>query len=467
MTELSTKLRALLEVAVPASKDAVTHREIPTFCKSIGIEAPSSDEGPSSTKWERLSAAVCETPDDALVTVAERFLRTSHPDWDTRVRLEDVLWEASTNDFPLRDRLSVADALDGVELFDDADEFLDLLHSLFNLNQSEGVDIFFANGPTLRDDILRHVVQNPGDWETRHLFKKLDAINASPRRFELLLEGLASPRVTPNPAKQSRIVNAINGAIASSQRVLVETGESDGFSTYAFSQERKNGGTPKNIIFASSVKPDIRLKSAISNDIEIATGSDTVLIYDKPIDRDGLSWQELLSWWCDREQCEDEKQGKTTLYRRLLESLPDSPPQKLLFHEYYRSFGRIRNIPALIPEVWLFWDPKTVKDRGADALLRQRMDFLLLLRCGRRVVIEVDGKHHYAIGDRADTRRYSEMVSGDRQMKLDGFEVYRFGGEELGRGSAANLVREFFSNLFRVHGYAFNYASGNTDDATV
>lgn len=50
----------------------------------------------------------------------------------------------------------------------------------------------------------------------------------------------------------------------------------------------------------------------------------------------------------------------------------------------------------LLPEVWLHWDPRTVKERGPNALLRFRMDFLLLLPHGTRVVIEVDGKHHYA-----------------------------------------------------------------------
>ncbi|MFB7225150.1 hypothetical protein [Streptomyces sp. NPDC056227] len=29
--------------------------------------------------------------------------------------------------------------------------------------------------------------------------------------------------------------------------------------------------------------------------------------------------------------------------------------------------------PALLPEVWLHWDPKTVEERGPEALLRSRM----------------------------------------------------------------------------------------------
>ena len=46
-------------------------------------------------------------------------------------------------------------------------------------------------------------------------------------------------------------------------------------------------------------------------------------------------------------------------------------------------FGEaIPDLPALLPEVWLHWDPQTVSERGREALLRFRMDFLLLLPGG-------------------------------------------------------------------------------------
>ena len=59
------------------------------------------------------------------------------------------------------------------------------------------------------------------------------------------------------------------------------------------------------------------------------------------------------------------------------------------------------------------------------------MDFLLLLPHGVRIVLEVDGKQHYAEGDTASPKLYSEMVSEDRRLRLRGYEVYRFGGYEL------------------------------------
>jgi hypothetical protein len=59
------------------------------------------------------------------------------------------------------------------------------------------------------------------------------------------------------------------------------------------------------------------------------------------------------------------------------------------------------------------------------------MDFLILFSSRHRVVLEVDGKHHYANGDTASPALYSEMVSEDRRLRLAGYEVYRFGGTKL------------------------------------
>jgi very-short-patch-repair endonuclease len=79
------------------------------------------------------------------------------------------------------------------------------------------------------------------------------------------------------------------------------------------------------------------------------------------------------------------------------------------------------------------------------------MDFLLLLSDKTRIVIEIDGKQHYSEGDRSSPRLYSEMVKEDRALRLKGYEVYRFGGFELSSDQAEEIVKEFFSNLFKKH----------------
>ena len=75
------------------------------------------------------------------------------------------------------------------------------------------------------------------------------------------------------------------------------------------------------------------------------------------------------------------------------------------------------------------------------------MDFLLLFSDRRRVVIEVDGKQHYATGDTASPELYGQMVAEDRRLRLAGYEVYRFGGAELFRDDSTALVATFFDEL--------------------
>ena len=89
-----------------------------------------------------------------------------------------------------------------------------------------------------------------------------------------------------------------------------------------------------------------------------------------------------------------------------------------------------------LPEVWLHWDAKTVRERGADALSRSRVDFLFLLPNDVRVVIEIDDKERYTNGDDACPKKYATMVNTDLLLKLDGFQVFRFGGFELKEESA-------------------------------
>ena len=44
------------------------------------------------------------------------------------------------------------------------------------------------------------------------------------------------------------------------------------------------------------------------------------------------------------------------------------------------------------------------------------------------------------------------MVRADRDLKLLGYEVYRFGANELVGINVADTVRSFFSSLFKKHG---------------
>ncbi len=216
-------------------------------------------------------------------------------------------------------------------------------------------------------------------------------------------------------------------------------------------------GALKNIIFASTGrKPRIVLRDALNNVIEVVQGAEHCLFYDRPLADSGLSWNELIQWW---RATTGGMEGKTDtelarhLYGRLAASLA-SEPERLLFRTYCERYGKDVNRPALLPQVYLHYDPQTLRERDGrpGPLKRERMDFLLLQPSNVRIVLEVDGKQHYADGDTASPARYSEMVTEDRALRLKGYEVFRFGGSELGAPNAAEKLRRFFDGLERRYG---------------
>ena len=218
-------------------------------------------------------------------------------------------------------------------------------------------------------------------------------------------------------------------------------------------------GELKNLIFAAhGPKPRIVLKDAINNIIDIVEHGDRCLVYDRPLAAAGLSWGELVSWWSKTPYGAGAgAEPDRSLYRRLLLSL-DSEPEKVLFKAYGSRYGQPHadELPALIPQVYLHYDPYTIRELGGrdgQVLARQRMDFLLVLPDRSRVVIEIDGKQHYADGNTASPRRYAEMVREDRRLRLTGYEVYRWGGAELmpDDTSAPRRVAAFFDELLERH----------------
>lgn len=59
---------------------------------------------------------------------------------------------------------------------------------------------------------------------------------------------------------------------------------------------------------------------------------------------------------------------------------------------------------------------------------------------GARVVLEVDGKQNYATGDIASPKLYGEVVADDRALRLSRYDMFRFGGWELARSDAVELL---------------------------
>ncbi|MER9643452.1 hypothetical protein [Mesorhizobium sp. M0239] len=309
---------------------------------------------------------------------------------------------------------------------------------------------FGSKGPSLRDQIIRHMDQHPGDWSVEDLFGKIGAFDCSRARFGALLEQAVHP-LSRSGDEQAKTVHALNKVLSRDGYELAQDGEISGHPLFSFrSVVRGVGGRPKNLIFASrGPKPEIGFADAINNDIVILSGEESCLVYDRPIGASGLLWSELVAWWGEVAPGAD----AAKLGARLQESLASDAERKL-FATYFKSYRSAlgEELPALLPQVYLHYDPAVVKTlRHRLPLPRQRMDFLMLLRNRQRIVIEVDGKHHFSENDLPSLNVYADMVSADRELRLAGYEVYRFGANELVGSGAEARITDFFEKLFRLH----------------
>lgn len=308
-----------------------------------------------------------------------------------------------------------------------------------------------SNGQSLCDQIEQHMDRNPGDWSVEFLFGKIGAFDCSRARFAALLEAAVHP-LARSGEDQLQTVAALNKVLARDGYELAQESELSGHPIFAFHPlVRGVGGRPKNLIFASrGPKPEIGFADAINNDIVILSGGESCLVYDRPITGDGLLWSELVAWWSEVTP----GNNAANLGARLQESLASNAERKL-FATYFKAYRSALGeaLPALLPQVYLHYDPAVVRTlRHRLPLPRQRMDFLLLLPARQRIVLEVDGRHHFSENDHPSLKIYADMVSADRELRLAGYEVYRFGANELvGEGAEPKII-DFFDKLFRLHG---------------
>ncbi|WP_018045718.1 hypothetical protein [Methylobacterium sp. 88A] len=422
----------------------LTHTSLDTEPNRIaGLEIP---RGEGLSKSQRINIALDGLSERQLAELAIRFAN-EHGDMDLNEAGRKVL-DADAPPLTRITRRDVARVFEA-DLAGDAD-LLEMVERNFAL--SHPLDgIFSAGVKSLRDQINENMVRNPGIWSVEDLFREIGALDCSRTRFAGLLQDAIHP-LARSGEMQQRTVSALNRVLVRDGYELSPDGQESGHPIYALRQVARGvSGRPKNLIFASrGPKPELGFADAINNDIVVLSGQDSCLIFDRPISPDGLRWSELTAWWSGQVPGGD----ALSLGRRLQESLA-SDAEKNVFSTYFKAYrrGLGDRLPALLPQVYLHYDPAIVKTlRNRLPLPRQRMDFLLLMPARQRVVIEVDGKHHFAEGNQASLKVYSEMVSADRELRLAGYEIYRFGANELVGSRAKMVIIDFFDKLFRIHG---------------
>lgn len=191
-------------------------------------------------------------------------------------------------------------------------------------------------------------------------------------------------------------------------------------------------------------KPDIIISNLLENEIKVIN-EECCLVYDCEINDSNLIFKDLTKWWGQRPE------GK--LLDRMKKSIEENTIEKRMFNIYYTNIYKHYNgnLPSLIPQVYLHYDPKTaVELHNKKRLINQRMDFLILVN-GHRIIIELDGKHHYSIDEKASVELYSQLVSYDRDMKLLGYDIYRFGGFEFTKDDIKEKIISFFKELIEKY----------------
>lgn len=331
-------------------------------------------------------------------------------------------------------------------------DLVDFLKRIWPLEKMPSTDPRFK---TAAGDIGQHMINNY-DWNYNQLFDEcLNLLHGPDIVFLKFVEEATHPLVRV-PEDQDLFVSTINEHISKDGFKLHPLEQISGYPVYrAIRTGARVKQRVKNLIFAADgYKPEIVFDDSISNDIRIVKYAEYCLIYDHAIPQTGLRWTDLVAWWANQIGHDSPNiDSERDLYKRLYTSL-QSPPEKIFFRTYFKLRDKLSDkLPALIPQVYLHYDPYTHRQlQGEQRIPRQRMDFLLLFSNHERVVIEIDGVQHYSQNDKPSPQKYGEMVAEDRKLRLQGYEVYRFGGYEISDKHGEKVVEDFISLLMQKYG---------------
>jgi hypothetical protein len=426
------------------------------------------------SKHNYLRNVTTAASDEAVVSAARQMLnaypgfRGKPSDLDLQSIQDDLWWIESQGIQWISNvtRYRIAERLDGVRFwgrFNLREFFAPVLPgTAYQIPYRAGDDGFLYQGPEslLLGAFFQGFQTSPTQVSrisTTEALRNIGLADWPDPRFCLFVERIVHPEVQP-PEIQHQLVARLAEALQPDGFELRQEGLQGGLPVYRVRRQTAGViGPPKYIIFASiGPKPDIVIDDAVSMDIRVVRFADQCLIYDQPPPNGDLTWEMLVEWWCRAKGANPKDSEMRRDFGHRLQASLQSEPERLFFDTYFKAFRPKlgASLPALLPQVYLHYDPRAKGEREKPVLVRQRMDFLMLLRNGARIIIEIDGVQHYADDDgRATPRRYAEMVAEDRRIRVLGYEVYRFGGAEFVVPERANqAIIMFFEELFARHG---------------
>lgn len=437
-------------------------RDLEKELRRFDLRPPLELDASNYTKKSYAEAALANLPETELIALAHRMLADFQTSSDIRA-IEDRLWwiePGGPQQISASTRLEIAEALEGRQMNPrtNPQDWVESNTGWKHSNYSEKYR-YGENSSVYVQDTQKFISRSSSHME---LLKLAGLLGWPDQRVLRFLESMVDPHVRDGK-DQKEWVDLFNSLLSPSGFILEAT-EPGGSNFRARSTAPEARKRIDNIIFAAKYKPQIGLDDALENRLKIWKNKDACLIYDEDIPANGLTWLTLVNWWA-RTQFQNDEEARKSLDERLQETLA-SEPEKLLFRTYYTQvkaqFGD--RLPALLPQVYVYYDPRKKEDRTPGTELPvQRMDFLMIMPSQRPVVIEVDGVQHYAeekviTGETnkrwiASPSIYSKTVGADRELRLKDYHVFRFGGYELQQDQGGvRLVEDFMVKLFKKFG---------------
>ena len=473
MTNKDKKLLYLRDKIIDLIHRIETWKTIDSICKALNLSVV--DKSENIGKKDYIKRIIDNSSDNQIIAAAEQILE-KYPGSRERLfemdsfEIRNALWwieKEGLQEISNITRIRIIEGLDDTqfwgrlslhEFFHPDFPFYNLPDIGFDGKLYEGLNSLAFTKLFSKEDSMQI---EPTRTNTSELLKKLRFNEWPDQRFCQFIERVVHPEVQQKD-QQKHFAMILNGLLKVDGFELNQIDKQGGLPVYKVKKINSGvDGTPKYIIFASSgPKPDIVIEDTVNMDIRVVENLGECLIYDKfPPDGD-LTWKMLLEWWGEKNNLDiREKEIRQKFGLRLQKSL-QSEPEKKFFNAYFKIFKNKLgdNLPALLPQVYLHYDPRNRNERGIPIFVRQRMDFLILLRNSNRIVIEIDGKQHYSdeVG-RASPQKYAEMISEDRRIKLLGYEIFRFGGAEfVDDTKLIENITTFVNGLFLLYGIIEN-----------
>jgi very-short-patch-repair endonuclease len=264
----------------------------------------------------------------------------------------------------------------------------------------------------------------------------------------------------------------------------------DGYYTYVLNNRQQQ--LSNNIVFcAKNAAPYVDRISINPNKIKytddiVNDSYASFYIYDNDVPETGLGITEIIKWaQINKNLSENDLKNKF-----LLEC---SNGEKTIMNTFIDYFWKYE-VPALLPQYYCrrsIASSKTRAEKGLEAI-HQRADFVMFFPLGKKVIIELDDYNHFIEldnnGERikyfkgtskigsdsidvlvneshkglldnisgtkyiASAKQYAANMASDRELKLEGYEVFRFGGYDTVRSDAEKIIKSFFNELFKSYG---------------